>query len=663
MASRDVVIREPVLAAKCSYVSNRHGLSVTGRAGHANYQEQFRNLSCFDGISQLCGYYQLRLAEALPDGDSDKIKFFKSAKWLADTIIEFKDVYDEDGEFYPYGPTGRGPIPNGGGVPQAFPYHVLKDSQWGIDESEGYKEALKSHGFPNYYPSNLMPTGNDAALLRVVHFQIAFWEAVDRNPEMLAQAGPSKSGKIYEPNDYLDSVFYNAQYVCDLQRINADAQGEGGWGAEYWFNDGSDKSGYPCFARGTEGPGRFWLTKSFMPEVLIKAYIFADGLEKEGRYVTKVQHLKAEIQKAIKGWAIWSYFNVPPVNDPNNQAMIDALRIYGEAFPAKAATVEKWINNFNPNDRKTFQYWEQVNMNPEWGPMYSPAYTRNYVTYYGPDVWLTLANGHFTHPASWTNSGPHLQAGSVIVDKTDPNTDIDIWHGNGDRHDTTVAYHFSVDTETNIFGKWGLSGYVGIGQAVNMWIPEKGFFQTGTLTRNGIDYETTGDDQFCWRIRQVAWGAKIQQIPGEITDSDGDGVSDSDEQQLGSDRFDSSSKPTIVPVVKLFYGAIPSPDYYNAEEGKATYRGKAGKKITITLLAKCMQSAIDRIQIAGLDTIPGGITPGFSFSGYKKEWGGHLRYMSIVVTVPDASVTYNIQFIASTGQTSAEHQVELTFEP
>jgi len=629
-------------------------------AGHANYQDPFQDISCFDGISQLGGYYQLRLAMALPASDPDRIKFFRSAKWLADTIIEFKDVYDEEGQFYPYGPTGRGPIPNGGGVPQVFPYDVLKSRGVGVDESAGYEEALLEHGFPKCYPSNVMPTGNDAALLRVVHFQIAFWEMVDQNPELLTQAGPSKSGKVYEPNDYLESVFYNAQYTCDLQRINADPNGYGGWGAEYWFNDGSDKAGFPCFARGTEGPGRFWLTKSFMPETLIKVYILADQLEREGRYVEKTQHIKSEIQKAIKGWAIWSYFKIPPVNDPNDQEMIDALRFYGEAFPASTAKVEKWINNFNPNDRRTYIYWEQVNMNPEWGSLYAPAYTRDYITYYGPDVWMTLGSRKLTHPASWTNSGPIGQAGSVLIDKTDPNTGIDIWHGNNDRHDTTVAYQFGADTETNIFGKWGLGGYVGTQQAINMWIPDRGYFYMKSLTRNGITYETSNDDQFCWRIRQVAWAVN-NLVEGEILDQDGDGVNDEDEIRAGTNYRDSSSFPVNQPTILMIYGAEPAPDSF--VDKKAVYAGRAGQKVNVTFLTKCLSQPVETMTVEGLETIPGGLQPGvINFSAYKKEWGGYLMLKTFYMTAPAGEQTYTVIFTATIGETRKQDVITLEFK-
>ncbi len=163
--------------------------------GHGNVMDQDQKVSTFDGVSHLCGYFLLRLCQALPEEDDDREKYLRSARWLADTVVGFKDVRDPDQHFRPY---------FHGGIPQVFPYGTMK-SRAGVDASKDY---------PHDIPRNLMPTLNDDAVIGALLFRLCLVEDGDR---------PSVNFNARQIDHYfgLDTeVHFFGKWECSPSRVD-----------------------------------------------------------------------------------------------------------------------------------------------------------------------------------------------------------------------------------------------------------------------------------------------------------------------------------------------------------------------------------------------------------------------------------------------------------
>jgi hypothetical protein len=101
-------------------------------------------------------------------------------------------------------------------------------------------------------------------------------------------------------------------------------------------------------------------------------------------------------------------------------------------------------------------------------------------------------------------------------------------------------HYFGLDTEVRFFGKWEYSpkwvdrALAHLDASTGLFLPRNE--KIGGATRLVVD-----DDAFSTRIRFLAWG--FEQATGTVGDSDGDGFSDDQERQAGTDTHDSESRP------------------------------------------------------------------------------------------------------------------------
>ncbi|MCX6864731.1 MAG: hypothetical protein NTV46_00685, partial [Verrucomicrobia bacterium] len=189
---------------------------------HGNVQDDHQGLGTFDGVSQLAGYFLLRLYQACPEDDGDRAKYLAGAKRLADMIVALGSVTDPDMGFRPYG---------SGGIPQNFPYGLMKYRP-GTDVSAGYPYAL---------PHNLMVTLNDDAMVGTLHFLIEFWKITGKNDAI-------------DHDKYLSAIRLNVDYLMDVFDLNAGPNGRGGFASQYWVDDGSPRAKRPTWGRAMEPP-------------------------------------------------------------------------------------------------------------------------------------------------------------------------------------------------------------------------------------------------------------------------------------------------------------------------------------------------------------------------------------------------------------------------
>jgi hypothetical protein len=117
-----------------------------------------------------------------------------------------------------------------------------------------------------------------------------------------------------------------------------------------------------------------------------------------------------------------------------------------------------------------------------------------------------------------------------------------------------MDHYFRLDTEVRFFGKWEYSskwvdrGLADLDASTGLFLPRRE--KIGSVTRLVVD-----DDAFSTRMRFLAWG--FEQATGTVGDSDGDGFSDDQEKQAGTDTYDSESRP-------------PHDPFWSTSQGEAT---------------------------------------------------------------------------------------------
>lgn len=450
--------------------------------GQGNYHEHVQNLGTFDGVSWLPGLFLLRLAQALPPDDPDRERYLAGAKWLADTIVGLAEVVDPDGGFKPYGI---------GGVPQNFPYHLVK-SRPAINAKPGH---------PSEIPHNAMITLNDHAMTNALFFLFEFWRESRDNPDL-------------DERVYHDALVLNADYLIHVFRLSANpTTGRGGWASQYWINDGSERAGRPTWGRTMEPPGLgFYCERGY--DFLIKWYEIETD---EAR--------RRNIEDVIARFLAYFRYDAPPVN----------------SRPEWCEAMQLDHGRYDPNNIHTWLWWLWYNHDPSVAPLnvFVASNRTDYVAHYGDEALKPGQYPEHGYPMI-RNNGMSVRIDLCLVKRSDGTFGARLFQGSDDRHKAELYRRFSLDTDSRFFLQWTPTPSQ-VESALSALNPETGFFKTGTREFNGRTYQIIGDEPFITNVQFLAWG--LEQSRGKVRDRDGDGYSDLVEQQAGTDPLDSESYP------------------------------------------------------------------------------------------------------------------------
>lgn len=419
--------------------------------GHGNVMDQYQKISTFDGVSHLCGYFLLRLYQALPADDTDREKYLQSAKWLADTIVGFKDVRDPDQHFHPY---------SNGGIPQVFPYSTLK-SRVGVDASKDY---------PYDIPHNLMPTLNDDAMIGALFFLIEFWQEAQQNPSL-------------DEDKYLAAIRLNVDYLMDRFDQSAKPNRRGSWASQYWVNDGSPRAGRPTWGRAMEPPAVGFFSER-ADEVLVKWHRLETDAARKRR-----------IEDTLTRFLLYWKYDAPPVNSrPEWCAALADCPYYNP----------KTMGNYDPENPRTWWWWLWYNHDPRRFPgdvfvsassRKSPENASLYTAYYGDEA---LILGHYNRSSypMIRNSIAAKFSLCLVEEGERPSVNFNA---------RQIDHYFGLDTEVRFFGKWENSPSR-VDQALGELDASTGFFLPRKENVAGTARVVVHDDTFCTRMRFLAWG-------------------------------------------------------------------------------------------------------------------------------------------------------------
>lgn len=451
--------------------------------GHGNVADNEQNLGSFDGVSWIPALYLLRLYQALPVNDAERERYLNGAKILADTILGFKDVVDDEHGFKPYG---------SGGIPQIFPYNLMK-----------HRDTINgASGYPFDLPYNVMVTLNDHALVNALFFMIEFWKEAKTNPALNEQA-------------YLEGIRLNIDYLISVFRLSANpSTGHGAWASQYWINDGSPRALRPTWGRRMEPPGIGFFGER-ADEVLLDWW----------QYETNASR-RQQIEDVLTKFFLYFKYDAPPVN--SRPEWRQTLQSY--------MSVPSYVLDYDPNDIDTWYWWLWYNHDPAVAPLnvFVASGLTEYAAHYGEDALLP---GHFpeSNYPMVRNNGLSAKIGLCLVENGSPH--VDLLHGTDDRHDQSLEHYFNLEPNLRLFGGWEDSAGR-VSQALEDLDPASGFFLPQSATLHGSQYTILSDDTFSSRLRWLAWG--LENEAGALYDSDGDGKSDSEELAAGGDPFDSA---------------------------------------------------------------------------------------------------------------------------
>jgi len=507
-----------------------HWVNYIGHAGVGKVFKDNQDMATFDGVSYLPASYLLRLYQALPAGEPGRDSYLEGAKLLADTIVGFKDVVDADAGFKPY---------RDGGIPQEFPYNRIR--------SRGMFQERMRPDYPYAISHGLMPTLNDRATLGAVHFLIEFWNEAKTNP-------------LLDEAKYLEAIRLNVDYLLNVFDRNAipesyntqgsdPAQGpstRGSWSSQYWINDtmpdGSrydwgtvaeePEPGQPTWGRAMECPG-FGFFSEFADATVVKWWTLeTDAVRKE------------RIESALTRYLLYWRYNAPPVNSKPEWVAI--LRGDPTNGVPRCPYWKDSYDVYDPNDIDTWYWWLWYNHDASASALNVPVSSsqfitasnpRMYVVYYGGDA---LEYGHYNRTAYPMIRDYVARVIKVCLVESGGTASVDLLHGTGDSHDRQIERYFTLDTTTLFFAEWGLSASY-LNRAMDQFDPTTGLFDVEQQSIFGQSFTVVDDDKFCRHMYQLS-GA-IESDASSLTDSDGDGYSDSEETTAGTDVRDSESYP------------------------------------------------------------------------------------------------------------------------
>lgn len=465
--------------------------------GHGNVQDDHQGLGTFDGTSQLAGYFLLRLSQACPADDVDRIKYLAGAKRLADMIVALGSVTDLDKGYRPYG---------SGGVPQHFPYDLMKH-RTGIDAIAGYPYEL---------PHNLMVTLNDGAMTNAIYFLIEFWKLTGKDDAI-------------DHDKYLSAIRLNVDYLMDVFDLSAGPNGRGGFASQYWVDDGSSRAKKPTWGRAMEPPA-FDVFGSPGEDALLKWWT---------EEIDTVR--KSRIEQTILRLLLYYKLDAKPVN--SDPTWVDQLNNSQPPCPYWYAST---MNKYDPAKPVTWWWWLWYNHDASAGPLntlvsssvyISESNPTAYVRYFGADA---LVYGHYNkqaYPMLRDNMGWKIY---LSLGGSESTPAVRLLTGDT-KNDTWIRERYGLDTHNRFFGTRG-EGASAATTALAELDTTSGFFLPKTALIAGHTYKTVSDVFFSTRM--VCLANSLGSISGTVVDSDGDGVIDSTEVARGSDPLDSGSTPS-----------------------------------------------------------------------------------------------------------------------
>ncbi len=513
-------------------------------AGRGNVDESgtdLDNICSFDGASWIPGLYLLRLYQVLKDeGDPDADKYLQGAKDLADAIVAFKDVYDQEGN--PGDDTGYNPGNGGkpfypygiGGIPQMWPYDRVKEQLIPIGGPGGTMRGA-------YYPYAVMITLNDFAMGNALMFLIEFWKEAKDNPQLQS-----------EEQTYLEAIRLNIDYLIYVFRHNAnngttyDENGRGGFALQYWINDGSDISSRPTWARRYELPG-FSISTHIIDGVLLKWWQLEDNDAEinlvnpnTNQTILGPENRKKAIEDVLTKYYLYYKYDVPKANErPYCEILENTL---GEGCCCGNP-------EYDPDNIFSYIWWKYYNFDPnikdEQGNSLLNTFVGTkkggWVAYYGEEALRDTVLGR-----GLTYSLEHRI--NAILKENDDGEYVDL---------NTTHYTFELDPDLRLLFKNYWEPNIGRAKdAFSIFDDATGLFKVGGIPFireeiNGKEYQWIDNFyRFQAQMSFLVWGLEhIQEIivdddiPDDqqlaVTDSDGDGYNNSEDP----DPYDSRSLP------------------------------------------------------------------------------------------------------------------------
>ncbi|MFH1379498.1 MAG: T9SS type A sorting domain-containing protein [bacterium] len=463
-------------------------VNIFSWGGNANVQDYNQGCSTFDGVSWLPGMFLLRLYQALPQEDPDRDKYLQGAKWLAETIVGFKDVEDLSGGFKPYGI---------GGIPQVWPYEKAK-THWPLPDALGFNGI----GYPCFV------TPNDGAMMNALFYLLEFWKEAQVNPALNAQT-------------YYDAIVLNIEYLIQVFELNAndpdplyDNLKLGSWGKQFYVNDGTSKSGKITWGRMMEPPA--YDNRNYIDEFLLQIY-------DEPAFAS----YKPAIEDVLKRFLMFWRCKVEPVNAAYHVDL---------GFAAD----DNFYTAYNPSDVTTWEFWVYINSDPNAiDKNGNPIVLNDWIS--ANDYEIYAGEEAFTEPrGARIRSDIRTKISLALIEVGGNNFSLDLFHGTDDRHNKDLRYYFGLsDLSKRFFNQIPIS----LEGVLDTFDHDTGFFSVNTLNKDGKIYQTVHDRTFFSRMIALADG--LNDMDGSLNDSDGDGFSDEEEIREGSDINDSESFPGL----------------------------------------------------------------------------------------------------------------------
>ncbi|MBU0717820.1 MAG: hypothetical protein KJ749_06180 [Planctomycetes bacterium] len=453
---------------------------------HLNLQPHHLGVSSFDGVSAAPALFLLRLYQACPEDDPDRGRYLEGAGRVADAIVGLKDAVDPDAP----DPADNHPYENGG-IPGVWPIDLVRQRLDGHLPSEpGWPALLVFH-----------PTTNDYAMANALFFLIEFWREAQRNPALDDQA-------------YLDSIRLNIQYLEDVFNRSAALQptNRGGFAQQYDLY-----TGLPSIGREIEPP-------AFDSRSPLAEHILLKWWEQPECSATCRADIEDILERLFKYWK----YDVAPVNSRWPECP-GSTRAYDAA------------------DVATWEYYKWYSALPDFRdcagnvvPLAEPIVSDDNGNFYYNDEAMDPAN-----VGSWWMWAHRNMIGRIrnFLDEnntTDPEADSLILHeGDPDGGAQWRRSIVPLDADLAVFHT-DLRRYT-TKTALDDIDDATGLVHLSTATIGGRERQVISDQRFFTVLKTLT--EALEELPGSLEDSDGDGFSDIAEAEAGTDLFDSADHP------------------------------------------------------------------------------------------------------------------------
>ncbi len=451
-----------------------------------NLEQYHLGVSSFDGITSTPALFLLRLYQACPIDDPDRDRYLAGAKNVADAIVSLKDAIDPEAA----DPNNNKPYVNGG-IPGAWPIDIVRERLNGtLPHDSGWGSFLVPY-----------PALNDNAMSNALLFLIEYWREADNDP--------NQNGQVY-----LDSISLNIDYLINVFNLSASFQPT---------NRGGFCSQYALYTN-LPSIGRIYEPPAFNARSVLAEHVLMRWWEQPECGSQRKSQIEDVLERLFKYWK----YDVEPVN-----------KLWPESPGGQLV--------YDPNDIWTWEYYLWYNNDVNFRdhanvpiPLNAPIVAKEDGTiYYGEEAMDP------DNMRSWWMATHRMLRGRVrsFLDETnttDPESDHLILHANdpdGGAAWRRERLHLDADVSTFWTEHWRYS----VQSAIEDIDPVTGLVHLRTTSIGGQQRQYVSDHRFLIISKTLAEG--VEELPGPVEDSDGDGFTDLQETAAGTDPLDSENHP------------------------------------------------------------------------------------------------------------------------